>query len=248
MNIFTKTLGTKEEPVIIWAHGWGQSHAAFLPLAESLQMMGRHILIDLPGFGATLKPETDWDTEEYADAVAVWMKEHGLSGVIWGGHSFGCRVGIRLAAKYPELVRGLALIAGAGLKRKRPWYKQLYFKGRIYTFKLLKKLIPFGLNESWLRSKFGSRDYNNAGEMRGIFIKTISEDLSDVAAEVSCPVLLVYGSDDEETPAEYGQRYARIMKRAELFVLDGQDHYSVLSTGRHQVAPLIQNFIKQNAS
>ena len=242
MHFFTKEIGDKKSPVVIWGHGWGHSHAAFVPLAESLKNAGRHIVLDFPGFGATPKPDTDWDVQAYADATAEFIKAQGLKNIIWVGHSFGGRVGIRLAACYPELVDRMFLIAAAGLKRKRPLWQKLYFGARVRLFKLLKAM---GFNQDKLRARFGSRDYNNAGAMRGILIKTISEDLTEMARKVRCPVTFVYGENDNETPPEFGERYAQLIPGAKLVVLEGQDHYSVLGDGRHQVAAMLAEFIEK---
>lgn len=241
--IFSETLGSGL-PVIIWAHGWGQSHAAFMPMAQSLEASGRHILVDFPGFGQSPLPPKDWDTAEYADALAEFIKSQTNEPVVWVGHSFGCRVGIRLAANHPELVSGLFLIAGAGLPRITNPLKRLYFKARIRLYKLLKKLIPLGLPEQWLLKKFASRDYLNAGPLKNILIKTVNENLSETATRVKCPVVLMYGANDTETPPDIGERYSRIIKGSELIVLDGFDHYSILTDARHRVVHRLKQFIK----
>ena len=57
----------------IWAHGWGQDRRAFLPLATSLARSAHHTLLDFPGFGDSPRPPEDWDTADYADAVAEWL-------------------------------------------------------------------------------------------------------------------------------------------------------------------------------
>lgn len=225
----------------MWGHGWGQSHQSFLPLIQSLKKLGRHQVLDFPGFGKSPKPNENWDTKDYADAVAEHIKEP----IVWVGHSFGGRVGVRLASKYPDKVKALIIIAGAGLKRKRSPLKALYFKSRIILYKTLKKFISLGLSQNWLQTKFGSTDYKNAGEMREIFRKTISEDLSKIAKDIQCPTLLIYGKNDGETPPEFGQRYHGLITNSELHILSGQDHYSVLSSGRHQSANLIVNFVKK---
>lgn len=240
------TTGPETGPVVLWAHGWGQSHAAFLPLAESLSRSGRHVLIDCPGFGQSPVPPGIWGTEDYADALAAFLKTIIKKPVIWAGHSFGCRVGIQLAAKYPDLVSGLVLIAAAGMPRKRPAHIRLYWKARIALFKFLKKLIPEGPGRDRLYRIFGSKDYQSAGALRHIFVKVVNENLTETAAHIACPVLLVYGIHDTETPPELGERYNRLIKNSELVTLDGQDHYSVLGAGRHQVAPLIKRFIERH--
>ncbi len=58
---------------LVWAHGWGQSHRALLPLAEAMRRAARSTLLDLPGFGASPEPPAAWSTAEYADAAAEWL-------------------------------------------------------------------------------------------------------------------------------------------------------------------------------
>ena len=229
----------------VWAHGWGQNRAALKPLAQSLFTTGTHDFVDFPGFGNSPKPDTAWTTADYADFMARWLA-HNATGrpVVWIGHSFGCRVGIQLAARHPGLIDRMMLVAGAGLPRHRSSLEQAKLKGRIYSYKALKRLAPLaGISQDQLRDRFGSADYKAAGAMRDILIKVVNEDLSDVAQKITCPVYLVYGSRDTETPPEIGERLARLIPASELAILDGLDHYSVLGDGRHQVAKRLKTLL-----
>ena len=108
----------------------------------------------------------------------------------------------------------------------------------------MKKLIPLGLSQDWLISKFGSADYKNADPvMRQILVKVVNEDLRDIAPSITCPVHFVYGDHDTETPPQIGETFSGLISDAKLTLLKGQDHYSVLSSGRHQVTSLLKNFI-----
>lgn len=244
MDFHYSISGEKDRPVVLWAHGWGQSHLAFMPLIASLERMGKHIALDLPGFGKTAVPPEGWGTADYADSAAALIEKNGWAPVIWVGHSFGCRVGLQLAARHPSLVHGMCLIAAAGLKPKRPFFKALYLKTRIAVFKTLRNL-PISANlKGKLLSLFGSRDYMNAGPLRRIFVRVVNEDLSENASRVRCPVTLVYGSKDTETPPEMGERLQKIIPGARLIHLEGEDHYTVLGSARHQVAPHIKQLIE----
>lgn len=248
-EIHYETFGQDNGPDIIWTHGWGQDHAAFMPMAQTFERLAKHTLVDFPGFGDSPAPTEPWSTADYADAMATFIKAQTSGKVIWIGHSFGCRVGLQIAARHPDLIQGLFLIAGAGLPRKRPLHHRLSHTARVYLFKALKKLIPLGLNEDWLRGKFGSADYKNAGPMRDILVKTVNEDLSDIARTITCPVKLVYGEKDTQTPPEIGKRLHALINgsgvnNAEFIELEGLDHYTVLAAGRHQVAPLLKKFIE----
>ena len=151
---------------------------------------------------------------------------------------------MQLAARHPDLVSGLFLIAAAGLPAHRSLLRKLIIKIRVLLFKSLKRMIPFCVNEEWLMKTFASSDYMNAGPMRQIFVRVVNEDLSDVAATITCPVTLVYGEHDTETPPEIGNRLQKLILGSEIVHLSGQDHYSILGGGRHQVTPLLKKFIE----
>jgi pimeloyl-ACP methyl ester carboxylesterase len=237
--------GAKSAPLVVWGHGWGQSHESFSELCAPLENSAKHLLVDFPAFGKSAIPAEVWGTREYADLTAKFIKENSDGPIIWVGHSFGCRVGLQLAAHYPELIKGLFLVAGAGIPRKLPLFKSLYFKCRIALYKFLKKLIRLGLPEEWLIKKFGSADYKNADPvLRKILVKVVNEDLSDIAPSISCPVQFVYGENDTETPPQIGETLSGLIPNAKLVLLKGQDHYSVLGTGRHQVTQLLKTFIE----
>ncbi|MFP4097430.1 MAG: alpha/beta fold hydrolase [Alphaproteobacteria bacterium] len=234
-----------ELPVIVWAHGWGQSHQSFQYFFAPFEHSARHIALDFPGFGHSQEPPEHWGTAQYADAVAAWLKKENFPAVVWIGHSFGCRVGTQLAARHPEYLRAMVYIAGAGLKRPRPLYKSLYLFLRIRLFKALRRLVPKGALKKAIMSYFGSADYNHtSGVMRQIFVRVVNENLAEEAQKIACPVALIYGSEDTETPPELGKTYARLIKKSELHILEGQDHYSVLSTGRHRVIKIINDVLK----
>lgn len=230
--------------LVLWAHGWGQNHSCFLPLIQSLAPYGTHIALDLPGFGQAPQPPEHWGTREYADAIAAWLKEESMAPVIWVGHSFGCRIGVQLAAHHPECIKKMVLISGAGLKRKRPHLKRLFLFLRIKLFKLLKRLVPDGSFKNKIIHAFGSPDYKNSSALRHVFVRVVNEDLSESARGIKCPVTLIYGSEDTETPPEIGERYARLIQNAKLHIMDGQDHYTVLQNGRHPVIKILSNVMK----
>lgn len=230
----------------VWAHGWGQNRAAMQPLAQSLFSLGTHDFLDFPGFGTSPKPETAWTTADYADVAKAWLDKNGTGKpVVWIGHSFGCRVGIQLASRHPGTLDRMMLVAAAGLRRKRSPLEQAKFKGRVFAYKALKHLAPLaGVSQEQLRDKFGSADYKAAGAMRDILLNVVNEDLTKAASAITCPVHIVYGSRDTETPPEIGQRLHKLIPGSELAILDGLDHYSVLGQGRHQVAKRLKNLLE----
>src|SRR5690554_2050299 len=113
-------IGKGPAPAVIFAHGWARTHRDFIPAAESLSGHMASLLVDLPGFGETPRPPEGWTTADYADHMAGFIREHVDGPIVYVGHSFGARVGLRLAVRHPELLSGLVLVAGAGLPTQRP--------------------------------------------------------------------------------------------------------------------------------
>lgn len=231
---------------LVFGHGWGQSSAAFLPIAEALKSFASSYLVDFPGFGASPLPPSDWGTADYADAIAEWMKTLPERRYVWVGHSFGGRIGVQLASRNPELLSGMVLIASAGLPRQRTLIQRARIAVRKRVFKTAKRLLQEGPRLERLRSRMGSADYRAAGPLRPVLNRVVSENLSDVAAAVRCPTLLLYGALDTETPPEIGQRFHRLIPGSELKLLDGFGHLDILYEGRHQVALRIRQFIEAN--
>ena len=230
---------------IIWGHGWGQTGSALAPLAESLGRSASSLVIDFPGFGQSPQPPAVWGTSDYADAVAEWIRTLPPRRRIWIGHSFGCRVGVQLAARHPELIAGMVLISAAGLPPRRKFTRRVQVWTRKWAFKTAKIFVPEGPARDRLRGRFGSADYRAAGPMRAILTGVVNENLTAEAASVNCPTLLIYGANDNDTPPEMGRRYQALIARSELVVLEGFDHMSVIQQGRHQVAHLIQGFLER---
>lgn len=89
-----------------------------------------------------------------------------------------------------------------------------------------------------------SRDYRNAGELKNIFVKTVNEDLSEIAKHIECPVLLLWGEKDAETPVDIAKRYAALIPKSTLVVLPGKDHFPFLNEGAHLCAYHILRFFE----
>ena len=230
---------------LVWLHGWGQDHSSLVRLASLFKTSATNILFDLPGFGKTGMLPKGAGTEHYGRALVFELEKTTPRKRILIGHSFGCRVALRVARANPGLLNGLVLIAAAGLPRKksvgakiiglfiRVLGKAAHFSDAIFRTNLKQKF----------RNRFGSRDYKAAGELRETFVATVTENLSAIAREIDTPALLIYGAEDTETPVEIGQRFEALLPRGKMKILSGFGHLNILTEGAHQCQHGIQNFI-----
>jgi pimeloyl-ACP methyl ester carboxylesterase len=241
MAIFESGEGSLD---VIWAHGWGQTHEAFAPVAAGLGGDVRHYLLDFPGFGASPRPNVPWSTVEYGDFAAQWLASLPKKPRLWIGHSFGCRVGVRVASRHPGLLDGMILIAGAGIRPPVPFARRItrYWRGR--AFATLKFLARSEEARNNLRARWGSADYRNAGPLRETFVRVINEDLTGPAKTIQIPVRLIYGERDTETTVSVGRKFEAALPHGSLTVLPRFGHLDILTAGRFQLQPIIQDVIR----
>lgn len=227
----------------IWVHGWGSSHEFLLSLSKSLSQYGTHYIVDIPGFGQSPKPEEDWTLLQYASFFTQFAKDIKAHNLTWVGHSYGCRIGVKLASLNNDIINQMVLIAAAGLPQQRSIFEKTKIFIKVRSFKFMKMFIRDKKKLEELRSKHGSTDYKNAGAMRPIFVKTFSEDLTKEAQNITCPVALYYGENDEATKPSMGRKYHHLIQNSQFEVFKGLDHFSIVTKGRHQLAQRIKKFI-----
>lgn len=211
-----ETVGNKPKTILI-LHGWMRSLEEWLPVAKQLSEEYKVILLDLPGFGKTQKPETDFSIYDYATFVQHFLEKLEINKLSLLGHSFGGRIGIIMASK-TNLITHLVLVDAAGVEKRT-----LIAKVKIGIFKLAKLFMPKSVITK-LRNKLGSQDYKSAGAMRPIFLKVINEDLTYLLRDISPPTLLIWGNKDTEVSEWKTKKMKRLIPHAKLRVVWGSAH------------------------
>lgn len=236
-------------PFLIMLHGWGQSLQALKPLAELLSASYQVILFDLPGFGKSAPPSDAWDSFQYAEYLMKTIQGLGIQRFSVLGHSFGGKVAMSLVVSFPTHVDSLILIAASGLKRKRTFINAL----RFYAIRALGKVVKRSdklLGTNWFSTyfveRFGSKDYKQASQMRGVLVKSVNEDFTPHLAKIHVPTLLLWGELDQETPPDIAERLNRHIKRSTLHMFPNKDHYLFQECGAHLAAYYIRPFLKEN--
>ncbi|MGV8884304.1 MAG: alpha/beta fold hydrolase [Microbacteriaceae bacterium] len=204
-------------PTVVALHGWMRTGADFAPMLSGLNAVAPNF----PGASTAAEPPADaWGSPEYAELVADAIRP--FAPVVIVAHSFGGRVAVNLAAKHPELVRGLVL-TGVPLMRLTAAPKAAF------GFRVLKRLVSLGLvSKKRLeaeRRKRGSVDYNaTQGVMRDIFVKVVNEDYRAAMAALKVPVRMVWGENDTSAPADAGKAASKLIEGATFRVVAGAGH------------------------
>jgi pimeloyl-ACP methyl ester carboxylesterase len=231
---------------LVFLHGWGVTRDTLRGIAALFEHDCRVHLLDLPGFGDAPPPPDAWDTIQYADLVQQYLLDRVAAPAILVGHSFGGRITVRLAARRLPPIKGIVLMGVPGLPAPRLSRRRLR-RAAIRTLRrLLRTLQPVtGAGPlAWHTRTFGSRDYLAAGPLRGVFVRVVNEDLTESARTIACPALLLWGSDDAESPLWQARRYAELLDgRARLVILPHKDHHLYEGTGAHLCAYRIREWL-----
>lgn len=219
-NVFGEldsSISSIEKVKIIAIHGWGRTRSDLLKSLKGLPVLS----IDLPGHGSSPKPQMPLGARELAKLINSCLEEKDLSDVIVVGHSLGGRVGICLAAEYPNRIKAFV---GTGVplirKKVKPSLKYRVIK------KLNKLNIISNKKLELMRNKTGSQQYRHtSGVIREMFVKLVNESYEAELLELKCPVRFIWGENDSEaTLAQARESIGLIESDATLEVIPERGH------------------------
>ena len=231
---------------VLLLHGWGCTKETFQCVADRLKKSMRVWALDFPGHGGSPEPPSNFGVDDYSDLTAAFIRMNGIAGTHIICHSFGGRVAALLAAKHPELVGKIVFTDAAGIRPKRTI--KYYYK--IYKFKLLKRVARsrflvrlFHIDTEAKIKNAGSADYRAlSSNMRGIFSRTVNQDLTRYYKDIKAPSLLIWGENDQDTPVSYAKIIEKAIPDAGLVVLQNAGHFSFLDSYATYMI-IVENFL-----
>lgn len=245
LNInFTKQ-GSKKNVILI--HGWGLNLNYFNNLINDLKDNYTVYAIDLPGFGKSQMPDKYYSTSNYANILLEFIKKYKIDSPTLIGHSFGGKVIIDLITDKCYNPNKVILIDSAGIRKKLSIVK----KYKLYSYKFLKKIIISLYNKERanyllddLRKKYGSKDYKNCNDiLRGSLVKIVNEDYKNKLYKIKCPTLLIWGSNDTDTPLKDGKIMNKEIRNSGLVIIKDANHFPI-DTNYQECLIIIKNFLE----
>ena len=197
---------------IVFVHGSPGSWSAFsrFLMDEDLKKAGRLISVDRPGFGLSEPKTPERSLREQSRRIAEALQKEGVvDNAILIGHSLGGPVIVRMAADYPELVKGLVLVAPSMDPeiQKRQWYN--------YAAKF--PPVKWGLSKDWVHSNEEIYPLENE-------LKWLAEPLPCIKT----PTIVIQGMEDELVPpgnADYVEEALKSAQRLDIRRIDGLNHF-----------------------
>ncbi|OGG91997.1 hypothetical protein A3H16_03940 [Candidatus Kaiserbacteria bacterium RIFCSPLOWO2_12_FULL_53_8] len=221
-------------------HGWTYQSETWKPLVALLEKRGFDVeFLKIPGLTDGTNPM--WTLDDYVQ----WLKEKTAAEekVVLLGHSYGGRISLAFAAKYPEKVARLILEDSAGIpprglrRLKRDVFKIIAKIGHtIIRSERMRDLLYKLARES---------DYRKATpEMRKTMANMLSVDISLILDHVEAPTLIIWGAHDRTTPLADGELIHRGIRGSKMIVLPDARH-SPHITHAQKVADIITAELQQ---
>ena len=232
-------------PSLVLLHGLMGSAATFLPFMQELSDDLHVIALDLPGAGLSeRRPDIAADLKSTTLCVARALDALGLHRPIVLGHSHGGAIALRLAAKHPDRLTALALLAPA-----HPFFREshpiirfyLSLPGRLFAYTM--PWLPQWLQMMGLRRMAGPQSWDTPERLAPYrenlrvpgtvthLLKLLRSWHDDMAAlarllrkPLTTPTLMLWGSCDRAVPVYTARQLCACLQQPELHVLDGVGH------------------------
>ena len=206
---------------IIFLHGWKEDKKTWFRVAKCLESDFTCWLIDLPGFGENPKLDSIINPHDYAVWIKNFVKVMNISEYFFVGHSFGGRIGIRLASMEIEGLKKLVLYGTPGFSEKTSIFKQMlvsiYNGVKLRNLTLLQKNKIFKKVQNYLRSK----DYQDSNELKDIFLASIKFNLKMPMKKISIPTLIIHGKQDKEVSLGVAKEMQDTIAGSQLKIVAG---------------------------
>jgi len=209
-------------------HGLAGSARWWHATEDAFRGRRRVVALDLPGFGSERRARFALD--DAPAHVAFRLEEVGRAHLI--GHSLGGLVAARVAARRPDLVDRLVLVAPAGAlpRRSLPAHALQLAHALRHTSPQFARLL-FG---DALRG--GPRTLWQAAR------DLLDDDVVPELEQIHAPTLLVWGSHDPLVPPALGELFRGAIPNAELVLVEGARHVPMLERPA-EFATLVDEFL-----
>jgi pimeloyl-ACP methyl ester carboxylesterase len=227
---------------VIFAHGLLWSGQMFAQQVDVLQQHYRCITFDWRGQGQSEVTRSGYDMESlYADTLAL-IDALGIKACHFVGLSMGGFIGMRLAARRPDVVTSLILLGTSADPEPAaniPKYRMLNLVGRWLGFGLVAaQVMPimFGqkflsdptrsrLREEWRLRMLANHRIGITQATAGVITR---RGISDLLLTIGAPTLILVGDQDVATPPSVAQRIHARIPQSQLAIIPGAGHTSTV--------------------
>lgn len=245
--------GPKDAPAVILIHGFGSSLHTWEPWAQVLAADHRVIRFDLPGSGlSAADPTGDYTDARSLQLLVALMDRLGVAHASVVGHSIGGRIAWTFAARHPERVDKLVLVAPDGFASPGFTYgtaPEVPSSVQLMRYVLPKPLLRMSLEPAYADPSLLSdalttryHDLMLAPGSRDALIARMQQttlvDPLPLLRGIRAPTLLLWGAADAMIPVANAADYLKAIPDARLVSLPGVGHLPHEEAAQRSIVPV----------
>ena len=255
-NYYYESHGNPANETMLFSHGLLWSGKMFRKQVDFFKDRYHIITYDQRGQGQSSVPETGYELDQlYLDAVGL-IEKLNLKKVHFIGLSMGGFIGMRLAARRPDLMHSLILMeTSAELEPSTAKYALLNTIVKIFGVKAIVSPV--------MKIMFGDKFLNDASrkEEKAFWIsellknkKTITRSVRGIIrrkgmeeeiTKITCPVLVMVGTQDKATVPAKAEFIHKQIPQSKLAYVEGAGHSSSIEEP-DQVNGIIKGFLESS--
>ena len=225
---------------VLFIHGSGpgaSGHSNFKLNYPEFAAAGHRVLVpDLPGYGASDKPETDYTLDFFVDAMFGLLDALDIPRCTLVGNSLGGAIAIKMALDQPQRIARLVLMAPGGLMEKEQYYLQMegiqkmgaaFANGELNDADGMRRLLSLQLFDP---SQISDETVNERvavvkEQPRCVLTRMQVPNLAGRVAELSCPILGFWGMNDKFCPSSGAQTLMDACRNIRFVLLSECGHW-----------------------
>ena len=236
----------KKKPSILLMHGSGLTHIVWSLHEQFYATQGYNVLsVDLPGHGNSEGPSLK-SIEEISDWIKSLMNVLDINKLIIIGHSQGSLVGIDFAARYPNLINSLVLVAGS---YKMPVNQDLINYAEAGDEKAVLLMMKWGYegSKAFIGGNPVKKIINSSREIREVLAVDLNacnnyKGGKESLGKINCSTLCIFGDLDKMVPLEVGNKMSSMIKNAEKKVINNCGHMIIFERA-FEMRKIVKEFL-----
>jgi pimeloyl-ACP methyl ester carboxylesterase len=232
------------EPVVL-VHGFGASADSWNRFAKPLTKRYHVIAPDLPGWGASTRLETaSYGYPAQVERLHQFLSQLKLGRVHLVGHSMGGFISSAYAARYPDEVITLGLIAPHGMVEPEPSeLAQSVAKGDNWLVASTHQEFDRLLSNVFAKRPYtpksvlrylANHTIRNSAQSAKIFEDMQSNDplLAERLPTIAAPTLIIWGDHDRVLHVSSADLFRQGIKKSEVMLIPGSGHMPLVENAR----------------
>ncbi len=224
---------------VVFIHGSGPGASGYSNFKQNMQAFAdqglRAIVMDLPGFGLSAKPEdVNYDTDFFVSVLHAFLQTLDVQACVLLGNSLGGAIALHYQLAHPGRVKKMILMAPGGIEERETYFQMegiqkmvAAFSAGPITVDIMRQLMslqlfdPSLITEQLLIERVGVC----ALQPKTLFSTMRVPNIENRLGEITIPVLGFWGSNDKFNPVSGARKITDGIPNSKMTLINQCGHW-----------------------